>query len=305
VVAESARGIGLLAVTRRFIPQLSLGSAALCLIALATPGCATTAPDDDSVQVKLNEVDSRLTRIERIMSNQSLLDLSNQLEALRGEVRSMHNDIDVLNHKLEVNRKQQRDTSPGAAVGGSAVGGAVAGSAGTGSVPVVGADGAAGGVTATGAGAAGAASVGSASVAAAAAGGGDAAANSDEKAAYQAAFNLLKGGQYEDAVPAFQKVLQDYPNGQLADNSQYWLGEAYYVNKSYAEALAAFQRAVDKFPQSRKIPDALLKIGYCHYELKQWDSAKAVLQQVTTQYPDAPAAHLAQQRLDRMAAEKH
>ena len=63
----------------------------------------------------------------------------------------------------------------------------------------------------------------------------------------------------------------------LADNAQYWLGEAYYVNKSYPEAQAAFQRVVDKYPQSRKRPDALLKIGYCQYELKQWDAGQRAL----------------------------
>ena len=59
--------------------------------------------------------------------------------------------------------------------------------------------------------------------------------------------------------------------------AQYWLGEAYYVNKSFPEALAAFQRVVDKYPQSRKRPDALLKIGYCQYELKQSQSARSTL----------------------------
>ena len=77
------------------------------------------------------------------------------------------------------------------------------------------------------------------------------------------------------------------------------------MNKSFPEALAAFQRVVDKYPQSRKRPDALLKIGYCDYELKQWEAAKGTLSQVAAQFSDTPAGHLAQQRLDKMAAEKH
>ncbi|MDB6085687.1 MAG: hypothetical protein JWN43_3568, partial [Gammaproteobacteria bacterium] len=94
-------------------------------------------------------------------------------------------------------------------------------------------------------------------------------------------------------------------NSPLADNAQYWLGEAYYVNKSFPEALAAFQRVVDKYPQSRKIPDALLKIGYCDYELKQYSEARDALSQVTTKFPDSASGRLAQQRLEKMAAEKH
>src|SRR5258708_4364763 len=116
---------------------------------------------------------------------------------------------------------------------------------------------------------------------------------------------MLKDSQYDRAIPAFQKFLIVYSDSSLADNAQYWLGEAYYVNKSFPEAQGAFQRVVDKYPQSRKRPDALLKIGYCQYELKQWDSAKGTLSQVVRQFPDTPAGHLAQQRLDKMASEKH
>jgi tol-pal system protein YbgF len=115
----------------------------------------------------------------------------------------------------------------------------------------------------------------------------------------------LKDGQYDRAVTAFQKFLATYPDSSLADNAQYWLGEAFYVNKTYPEAQAAFQRVVDKYPQSRKIPDALLKIGYCRYEMKQWDSAREVLTQVVTRYADSSAGRLAQQRLEKLAAEKH
>jgi TolA-binding protein len=82
---------------------------AICIAAAAAGGCATTPPDQDPVQIKLNDLDTRLTRIERVFANQSLLDLANQLEALRADVRGMHNDVDTINHNLESMRKQQRD----------------------------------------------------------------------------------------------------------------------------------------------------------------------------------------------------
>jgi TolA-binding protein len=62
---------------------------------------------------------------------------------------------------------------------------------------------------------------------------------------------------------------------------------------------------VSRYPQSRKVPDALLKVGYCDYELKQYQAAKDVLTQVVSNYPDTPASKLAQQRLDKITAEKH
>jgi tol-pal system protein YbgF len=257
------------------------GSSGAYLVALALVGCASTPPEEDPVQIKLKDLDTRLERIERVVSNQSLLDLANQGEALRTDLRAMHNDIDLLNNNLEASRKQQRDlyadldrrmkaleSRGGAGAGSGASGSGDAGLAGSGTA-------------------------------------GDAGAGSDDKAAYQTAFGLLKDGQYDRAIVAFQKFLITYSDSQLADNAQYWLGEANYVNKAFPEAQVAFQRVVDKYPQSRKRPDALLKIGYCQYELKQWDTAKATLSQVATQFSDTPAGHLAQQRLDRMATEQH
>jgi tol-pal system protein YbgF len=264
------------------ISRASFGLSGACLVALALVACASTPPEQDPVQIKLNDLDTRLARIERVAANQSLLDLANQSEALRSDLRAMHNDVDQLTNSLEASRKQQRDLYADLdrrmksleSRGGIGAGAVAAGS-------------------------------GDPAAAASGAAGDPAAPGSDDKAAYQAAFALLKDSQYDRAIAAFQKFLVSFPDSQLADNAQYWLGEAYYVNKSFPEAQGAFQRVVDKYPQSRKRPDALLKIGYCQYESKQWDVAKGTLSQVAKQFSDTPAGHLAQQRLDKMATEQH
>jgi tol-pal system protein YbgF len=256
------------------------------LLGLAMAACSTTPPEEDPVQIKLHDLDTRLARIERVMANQSLLEVSNQLEALRSDVRGMHNDVDQLTNSLESSRKQQRDLYADLDRRMKALE-----ARGTSSV-------------APSTVAPGPAAVGAPTVTPSAAAPPEVFVG-DDKSGYQSAFIFLKDGQYDRAVPAFQKFLATYPNSSLAENAQYWLGEANYVNKAYPDAEAAFQRVVDKYPQSRKVPDALLKIGYCRYELKQWESAKLALSQVITQFPDNPDAKMAQQRIDRMAAEKH
>jgi tol-pal system protein YbgF len=261
------------------ISRARFGVPGICAV-LAMAGCASTPPDQDPVQIKLKDLDTRLERIERVLANQSLLELSNQIESLRSDLRGMHNDVDQLTNSLDAARKQQRDLYADldrrlkALESRGAVAAAGAAGAGTSAAP-----GDSGDATAV--------------------------PGSDDKAAYQSAFGLLKDSQYDRAVAAFQKFLAAYPDSSLADNAQYWLGEAYYVNKSFPEAQIAFQRVVDLYPQSRKRPDALLKIGYCQYELRQFDASKQTLQEVTAQFADTPAGHLAQQRLDRMAGEQH
>src|SRR4030081_1081652 len=85
-----------------------LGS--LCAwVSLLLGACASLSSDEDPTQLRLNDIDTRLTRIERVMQNQSLLQLSNDLESLRYDVKALRNDVDQLTNSTEASRKQQRD----------------------------------------------------------------------------------------------------------------------------------------------------------------------------------------------------
>ena len=67
----------------------------------------------------------------------------------------------------------------------------------------------------------------------------------DDQAAYNAAFDKLKAGNYSEAMLAFQAFMNHYPSSDLLDNAQYWIGEAYYVTRDYEHAARAF-RAVGR-----------------------------------------------------------
>jgi tol-pal system protein YbgF len=246
----------------------AVAAAAVCAV---LAGCATTSPEQDPVVQKMTELDSRLLRIERVLANQSLLDLSQRIEATQAEVRALRGQFDELQHSLSKANEQQREMYNdvnrrlGAIEGGG---------------------GAASAVSPTGSG-----------------GAGLPVPQGDDRANYQAAFDLLKDGKYPEAINGFRQYLAAFPNGALVDNAQYWLGEAHYVTKQYPDALRDFRTVVEKYPDSRKMPDALLKIGYCNYELKNFSEARTALNQVVKQYADTTAARLASQRLSKMEAE--
>ena len=279
----------------RFVRWAALSCAAV----FALSGCMTTPPEEDPTQIKLNDVDNRLTKIERVMANQSLLQLANDLEAMRAEIKAMRNEVDQLNNSQEAAKKQQRDLYTDLDDRLKALEGR-GGAAPTGAAGIA-ASGAASGAAAVSP----AAGTASPPVAPATASDGVVAGDGTDKGDYQAAFSLLKNSQYDKSIAAFKKFLATYPDSPLAENAQYWLGEAHYVNKSYPEALASFHQVSQKYPQSRKLADALLKTGYCYYELKQWSKAREILTQVADQYPDSSAGRLAKQRLDKMTSEKH
>ncbi len=131
------------------------------------------------------------------------------------------------------------------------------------------------------------------------------AGDNDGQAAYSKAFALLKEGQYEQSIKAFEVFKTSYPNSKYADNAQYWLGEANYVSRDYKRALSEFQQLIAQYPESSKNSGARLKIGYVYFELKNWSAAREALQQVISLYPDSTVAKKANERLQRMKREGH
>jgi tol-pal system protein YbgF len=238
-------------------------SAALCAVMLA--GCSLTRSGEDPVQVRLNDLDARLTKLERIISNQSLLDMAQHQDALQADVRTLRGQMDELQNSVESMRKQQRDLYADLERRMAERGGAAP------AAPALG-------------GASGAPS-GSASV---------------EQAAYVQAFEALKSLNYAAANTGFKQYLASYPGSDLADNAQYWLGEAYYVTRDYDNAAVAFRAVGERWPNSRKASDALVKLGFTQFELKQFSQARTTLTQVTQRYPDSDAARLAADRLKRL-----
>jgi tol-pal system protein YbgF len=124
-----------------------------------------------------------------------------------------------------------------------------------------------------------------------------------EQAAYDTAFDALREGRYAESARRFSGFLEQYPQGELADNATYWLGESYYVTQNYQIALDTFRALLASYPQSAKTQDAMLKVGYCLYELKQWSAAEAALNDVVARYPGSTVARLAQGRLRALRLE--
>ena len=244
---------------------------------MAGTACTTLPPEEDPVYLKLSEIDSRVVRVERVIDNQGLMTLLSQLETLQQETRVLRDEIETLQFEVEQAGGRQRDqyldidgrlaqleqrASQAPAAAGDELTVLDGAALQPGQLPLPG---------------------------------------SSDRANYQAAFELLKQGRYQEANLALTQFLISFPDSQLADNAQYWLAETHYVAQEYAKALVQFQLVVDSYPQSGKLADALLKIGYCNYELSRWDAARRALDTVVQNYPETTAARLAAQRLEQLA----
>lgn len=286
-------------------PQLALSVAAVLLAGEAAarePAPITDATDRPSQVAAAapaakpkESVEERLSRIERQLQNQTLLDMAQKLGALQSEVQKLRGILEEQTHEIETTKKRQRDLYVDMDRRLSQLERAVP----SGGTPVP-PDAASTSGPAADAAAPAAASPPVASTAGAE--GASAGDSQQEQTAYLQAFNRLKEGRYEQAIAEFKAFLARYPNGIYSDNGTYWLGEAYYVSRQFPQALQEFERVIAN-PNSRKRSDALLKIGYAHYELGDWAKAHAALEQLIGQYSGTSVARLAEQRLERMKQE--
>jgi tol-pal system protein YbgF len=245
-------------------------------VAILASGCSTLTPADDPVALRVTDMEARLIRIERIVENQSLVQLASELETLRSETTAMRGELETLRFETENSDDRQRElyvdidrrlqvfeaapqafTPPPSQPSFSAPSEAP---------PAVAAR----------------------------------PAGSDQQN-YDAAFALLQARKYDEAATAFETFLTQFPTSPRADNAVYWLAETHYVRGQYNDALPVFRRVIEEYPQSDKVPDALLKVGYSQIELGDRTAARTSLQEVMRQFPDTTAARLASQRLDRLS----
>lgn len=246
----------------------------LLVPAMALGGCALMQPTEDPNAARLDDLERRMQAIERVLQNQSLVNMTQQVAAVERQGDEIQGRVETLEHNSETTADRQRqlyadldariqelESSLSAR---NAVGVMEGGTLAPGQLPVP---------------------------------------SGSDRDNYQAAFELLKEERYEQAGMAFQQFLVTYPDSELADNAQYWLAESHYVTQNFDRALTEFQTVIDTYPRSRKVPDALLKMGYCNYELKSWEDARASLARVQADYPETTAARLAGQRLKRMEDE--
>jgi len=243
-------------------------------------------------------LEERVKRMERLLDNEALVDMLMRMDTMETESQERQGEVESLGHAVESIKQRQRDlyldmdrrlrqlelaaSKPAAVVAPTA----------TAVVPTPGLTAAPGTSAAVPA-----ASVTTMTPAAVAA---DPAAERDT---YQQAFNLLKKGQYDEAISAFQSFLASYPGGNYTDNAQYWLGEANYVTRRFEVAGQEFRKVLEQHPDSSKSADAMLKLGYTYYELSNWESARKTLESVIARFPNTTVGRLAENRLQKMRLE--
>lgn len=285
-------------------------------IAIAIILSSSVAIAGKETDTKIDSLDARMQRIERVVDNQALLNMAKRIEDLQRQVQELRGENERLAHELSTLKLRQREQyleldsrMQGSSGTANAVSTPIASSATqnnttaaqttltTEIIPAQRETTEATSIPSTSAtvATAGAATTSGTTV--------SETASTDAAQDYKNSFTLLKQGKYDDSIVAFESFLQTHPGSKYAANAQYWLAEANYVSKRYPQALTEFTKVINQYPVSSKVPDAKLKLGFTYYELEKYEEARVELTRLRAQFPNSSVATLAQQRLERMSRE--
>lgn len=122
----------------------------------------------------------------------------------------------------------------------------------------------------------------------------------DPEELYQAARADYGRGSWEMALSGFSEFLERFPQSDLADNAQYWVGECHYSAGRLDDAIDAFERVIERHANSDKAPDAAYKKGLALLELNRTAEGIIQLQQVKDTWPATPSGRLSRSKLQSM-----
>lgn len=104
---------------------------------------------------------------------------------------------------------------------------------------------------------------------------------------YQQGQEALKEGKNDEAAALFTSLMTRYPEHKLAENAQYWLGEAYYAKKDYAKSAVTFAKGYEKYKNGNKGPDNIFKLGMSFKELGKVKEACTAFVNLPKEFPKA------------------
>jgi len=121
-----------------------------------------------------------------------------------------------------------------------------------------------------------------------------------EKQDFDAALATLRKGEFASAQTAFFNFLNRYPQSGFKAPALFWLGNAQYALRNYKDAITNFRLLVATDSEHVRAPEAVLAIANCQIELKDVKAARKTLEDLIKAYPQSEASSVAKDRLSKL-----
>lgn len=117
---------------------------------------------------------------------------------------------------------------------------------------------------------------------------------------YSSVYNDYLMGNYDLAIAGFQDFLANYPDNEYSDNASYYLGVCYHEKGRYEQAIQAFDQVINLYPKADKTPPSYFKKAYALEQLQRNAEAIETRKKLAAIFPDSPEAVLARQELEAL-----
>lgn len=130
-----------------------------------------------------------------------------------------------------------------------------------------------------------------------------------DKELFDEAQKDLTQDKIPEAVMAFEELVNEYPESNLAPEALSQLAAVYQSKRlksiseteSLQKAVSIFKKVHDQYPNSQYAATGLFMAGFIYAnELKKYDEATVLFKQFLKEYPDNELAASAQAELDNM-----
>lgn len=118
--------------------------------------------------------------------------------------------------------------------------------------------------------------------------------------AYNAAFQLIRERQFEEALAAMESFIEAYPSSDLVLDARFWRGQVFDVLGRDEEAIEVFKSITLVAPEYRRILQVKVKLGKLLLKNQDVMNGRKILQEVTTQAPESVEAGLASRELEKI-----
>ncbi len=117
---------------------------------------------------------------------------------------------------------------------------------------------------------------------------------------YANAMRDKDGGNYDIAGQEYSDYVKFYGNSEMAPNAQYYIGEIYYTRKDYDNALKAFDAVLERYPDNNKTLDAMYMKGRTLFQMGERTKAANEFRAVYARSPRSELAAKAKAQLANM-----
>jgi TolA-binding protein len=120
----------------------------------------------------------------------------------------------------------------------------------------------------------------------------------DATALYARAQKSVEAGKLDDARRDFRDFVRRFPQDGRADDAQLAIAESFGKEKAYDKAMGEYQKVIDQWPDGDMVDDALMGAAAAAEQLKWCLDARAYYGLLVQKYPKSSFAPAAQKKLD-------